>query len=46
MAENTAQAHAFTIGQGLDRQRNEGFAGGEGLRLCGVLSHRALWKLL
>jgi len=27
MAENTAQAHAFTIGQGLDRQRNEGFAG-------------------
>lgn len=27
MAENTAQAQAITIGQGLDRQRNEGFAG-------------------
>lgn len=27
MAENTAQAQAVTIGQGLDRQRNEGFTG-------------------
>ncbi len=27
MAENTTQAQAFTISQGLDRQRNEGFAG-------------------